>query len=60
MPGSWRGAVAGLAATLVLVVLLNLQTAMGVLPHAHIITLLSGLGASAAAAPGRITSSSAC
>lgn len=45
MPGSWRGLAAGLAATLVLLVLLNLQTAMGVLPQAHIITLLSGMGA---------------
>lgn len=45
MPGSWRGAVAGLVAALVLVVILNVQTALGVMPQAHIITLLSGLGA---------------
>ncbi len=44
MPGSWRGAVAGLVATLALVIILNVQTALGVMPQAHIITLLSSLG----------------
>ncbi len=45
MSNSWRGVAAGLVATLVLVVMLNLQTALGVMPQAHIISLLSGLGA---------------